>query len=99
MVGMGVQLPGGWHPWGVDEVWVTLIGDAHGENTVIEGVYEDREAAFEGLKKQRNMTVWVGDDGFVHGRPKRESRPALRLGEPWFPVRWAVGRPLAVQRR
>lgn len=77
---------------------MTLISSAHGEDTAIEGVYDSREAAFEGLKEQPNMTVWVSEDGSVRGRPKRERRPGKFWTAPWMPVRWAVGRPMPVRR-
>jgi len=87
----------------MDEVWVALTWSAHGEGTAVQGVYESREAAFECLKGEPNMTVYVGEDGFVHGRPKVERLvrewPRWGWGVKWVPEKWAVATPEKVRRR
>ena len=89
---------------GVDEVWVAETWSAYGEDRGVHGVFESREAAFESLKALPNMTVYVGDDGFVHGRPvkERSTRGSLREWMAWSlrnPEKWAVAEPYKVQGR
>lgn len=82
-------------------VWVALAWDAHGYNTRIHGVYESREAAFDGLRDMPNMTVYVDLAGHVRGRPRREriGIDLLRRNEGRLPEQWAEARPWTVAER
>jgi hypothetical protein len=60
------------------------------------GVYGSREAAFEAIKAEPNMTAYVDDKEHVRGRPVKEREP---LRGPWFPTRWAHGWPEQVKSR
>ena len=81
-------------------IWVALIHSGYGEDTMIQGAYESREAAFEGLRDMPNMTVWVDLAGHVRGRPRRE-RTGIDLLRRWpnLPEKWAEARPWTVQGR
>lgn len=79
-----------------DEVWVVETWEAHGEGAAVLGVYVSREAAFEAVNAQPNMTAYVDYDGVLLGRPRRMTRG---WGMNWEPVRWALGRPHKVQGR
>jgi hypothetical protein len=72
------------------EVWVAETWQAHGYGHSVQGVYESREAAFEGLKDRPTMTVYVGKDQNLHGRPRSEAHPRAE---------WAIATPLKVQGR
>lgn len=72
----------------VTEVWVVEVWKAHGYDHYVLGVYANREAAFEALKAEPNMTVWVDGDGGLRGRPAGKA-----------PERWARGYPMRVQER
>lgn len=74
----------------MSQVWVVETWEAHGYSHYIQGVYESREAAFEGLKDEPNMTVYVDDHGLLQGKPKRERG---------FGDCWAGGRPHEVKGR
>lgn len=67
------------------EVWVAETWGAHGYGRAVLGVYSSREAAFEALKAQANMTVWTDEHGNVHGRPRNEDRYGAEWGlaSPW----------------
>ena len=80
----------------MDVVWPVLIWNAHGESTMLLGVYDSRESAFEAVRTEPNMTAYVDDKGHVRGRPKKERQP---LRDPWLPVRWAHGWPERVNSR
>lgn len=71
-------------------VWVAETWRAHGYDHGVQGVYDSREAAFEGLKDRPNLTVYVGKDGNLHGRPRSEAHPRAE---------WAWAAPLKVQGR
>ena len=74
-----------------DEVWVAQAWNAHGYNCRVQGVYDSREAAFEGLKSEPGVTVYVApEDGLVHGRPRDEDK---------FGAVWALARPMRVKGR
>ncbi len=74
-----------------DEVWVAQAWNAHGYGCRVQGVYDSREAAFEGLKSEPGITVWVApEDGLVHGRPRDEGKLGA-LG--------ALARPMTVKGR
>ena len=74
-----------------DEVWVAQAWQAHGYGCRVQGVYDSREAAFEGLKAEAGITVWVApEDQLVHGRPRNEDKHG---GE------WALARPVLVRGR
>jgi hypothetical protein len=80
------------------EVWVAETWKAHGCDHDVQGVYDSREAAFEGLKAAPGMTVYVADDGNVRGRPRNEEwRPRDWLDAD--PRLWAVARPFKVRGR
>jgi hypothetical protein len=71
-------------------VWVAETWQAHGYGHSVQGVYDSREAAFEGLKDRPNLTVYAGKDGNLHGRPRSEAHPRAE---------WAWAAPLTVQGR
>ena len=74
-----------------EEVWVAETWHAHGEGHRVQGVYGSREAAWEGLKGEV-QTLYVGEDGLLHGRP--------RDIDAWWRRRvWAEARPMIVQGR
>ena len=80
---------------------MALAWGAHGCGSRICGVYESREAAFEGIKDMPNMTVYVDRAGIVRGHPRKERtgldllrRDAVRL-----PEQWAEARPWTVMER
>jgi hypothetical protein len=81
-------------------IWVALIHSGHGEDTMIHGAYESREAAFEGLRDLPNMTVYIDLAGHVRGRPRRE-RTGIDLlrRSAYLPERWAEARPWTVRGR
>ena len=89
------------------EVWPVLIWDAHGEGTMLLGVYDSREAAFERIKGEVNMTAWVDGRGEVHGRPARERSATERMLDftsgisppNYVPERWAHGYPVKLRSR
>ena len=81
------------------EVWPVLTWNAHGEGTMLLGVYDSREAAFEALKAEPNMTAYVDAEGALRGRPKHEPSFGELLARPYIPVKWALGRPFKVQSR
>lgn len=72
------------------EVWVAETWRAHGYGHGIHGVYESREAAFEALKSEPGMTVWVDERGIVRGRPRDDER---------FGATWAMAASQKVQAR
>ena len=43
--------------------------EAHGEGVGVHGIYSSREAAWDGLKGHVD-TLYVGDDGELHGKPR-----------------------------
>lgn len=74
-----------------EEVWVAETWGAHGEGHRVQGVYDSREAAWEGLKGKVD-TLYADGDGFLRGRPRCE--------EWWYGHRvWAQARPVKVQGR
>ena len=73
-----------------DEVWVATTWKAHGYDTDVQGVYDSREAAFEGLKAEPGMTVYADPDGCLKGRPRDENQ---------FGARWARAEPAIVRGR
>lgn len=79
------------------EVWVAETWHAHGEDHRVQGVYDSREAAWDGLKGEVE-TLYADERGWLRGKPRDEERP-VRLWErrPW-PV-WAVAKPMPVQGR
>ena len=52
------------------EVWVAETWGAHGYGHDVLGLYDSREAAFEGLKAVPDMTVYVDERGHLAGRPQ-----------------------------
>lgn len=72
------------------EVWVAETWHAHGEAQRVEGVYDSREAAFEGLKAVPDMTVYVDERGHLVGRPRHERE---------YLARWGKARPMPVLGR
>jgi hypothetical protein len=83
----------------VETVWPVLIWNAHGEGTMLLGVYDSREAAFEAVKAEPNMTAWVDGKGELHGRPRVEPKWLGLRRVPRVPERWAHGHPVPVQSR
>lgn len=75
-----------------EEVWVAHGHCGWGEEARVVGLYDSREAAFEGLKKRPNMTVYVDDQGRVQGRPKKQDGL-------YFERMWATAWPMTVQGR
>jgi len=73
-----------------DEVWVAQAWQAHGYGCRVQGVYVSREAAFEGLKAEPGITVYVAEDDLVHGRPRNADRHGAE---------WALARPARVRGR
>lgn len=77
----------------------------YGEDRYVQGLYDSREAAFEGLKEIPEMTVYVGADGSVIGRPRHPGGPKEwkePRGRGWLePDRrtWAIARPMKVRGR
>jgi hypothetical protein len=63
-------------------------GRAHGYDHDVQGLYDSREAAFEGLKAVPGMTVYAGEDGLLHGRPRHDDGHLAR---------WGVARPMKVR--
>lgn len=59
--------------------WVAETWHAHGYGRSVVGVFESREAAFEGLKGEPNLTVWADENGNLRGRPRDEDR----IGATW----------------
>jgi hypothetical protein len=82
-----------------EEVWVAETWKAHGYDHDVLGVYGSREAAFEALKAEPNMTVWVDEAGAVHGRPIREPAFSWPPRHAFMPVKWAQAMPMRVQDR
>jgi RecB family exonuclease len=70
------------------EVWVAQAWQAHGHGCRVQGAYDSREAAFDGLKAEPGMTVYVAGDGLVHGKPRNEDRRGAE---------WALARPVPVK--
>lgn len=76
----------------MSDVWVAETWSAHGYNHAIQGVYESREAAFDGLKSEPNMTVWV-ENGIVRAKPKAE-------GNLWHHQdreKWGMANPFSIK--
>lgn len=73
-----------------DAVWVAETWKAHGYDHVVQGVYNSREAAFEGLKSEPNLTVYVGADKCLRAKPRHEDR---------WDARWGAARPFKVRGR
>ena len=73
------------------QVWVAETWCAHGEESQVQGVYDSREAARDGLKDEVD-TLYVDDAGLLRGRPR---------GEPpyGFGARWAMAGPMEVRGR
>ena len=82
-----------------EEVWVAETWGPHGEGQWMLGVFSSREAAFDALRDQPNMTVYVGEDGWVHGRPRREHSFSWPPAKPWVPVKWGQARPMMIRGR
>jgi hypothetical protein len=88
-----------------DEVWVAETWCAYGEDRYVQGLYDSREAAFEALKDIAGMTVYVGGDQNVHGRPRNPDGPKEWRepgGRGWMePDRrtWAFAKPMRVRGR
>ena len=73
------------------EVWVAETWGAHGEGCSVHGIYSSREAAWDGLKGYVD-TLYVGEDGNLHGKPRDEDN--------WRRHRaWALARPMKVEGR
>ncbi len=80
-----------------EEVWVAETWRAHGEGRNVHGIYSSREAAWDGLKGYVD-TLYVGEDGFLHGRPRDEE--PRRDWRRWTPSpTWALASPMKVQGR
>ena len=74
-----------------EEVWVAETRGAHGDGMCVHGVYSSREAAWDGLKGYVD-TLYVGEDGHLHGKPRNE--------DDWRRYRqWALASPMKVQGR
>ena len=73
-----------------EEVWVAETWEAHGECVGVHGIYSSREAAWDGLKGHVD-TLYVGDDGELHGKPRDDG--------PLWGRRWASAHPMKVQGR
>ena len=73
-----------------DKVWVAQTWKAHGYAPEIQGLYDSREAALKGLKAEPNLTVYVGPDGCLQGRPRAEGK---------WDARWARAYPMIVRGR
>ena len=69
---------------------------AHGEGHMVQGVYDSREAAWDGLKG-KTETLYVDERGHLRGRP-RDEEPTWRPGQ-WIRLTWAQARPVKVQGR
>lgn len=76
-----------------DEVWVAETWRAHGDEARVQGVYSSREAAWDGLKGEVE-TLYVGEDGHLHGKPRDDSG-----SRDYFGRRWACAAPMKVQGR
>lgn len=74
----------------MEQVWVAETWHAHGEEHMIKGIYDSREAAFEGLKSVPDMTIYIAEDGSLIGRPRHERE---------YLARWGRARLMPVQGR
>jgi hypothetical protein len=72
-----------------DEVWVAETWQAYGYGHEVQGVYGSREAAFEGLKGEPDMTVYA-DGILLRARPRHEDASGAR---------WGVARCMTVRGR
>lgn len=79
-----------------EEVWVAETWHAHGEGMGVKGIYDSREAAWDGLKGEVE-TLYVDERGHLRGRP-RDEEPAWRPGV-WRRLVWARAQPMKVQGR
>ena len=79
------------------EVWVAETWEAHGEGRGVQGIYVSREAAWDGLKSHVE-TLYVGEDGHLHGKPRHEEFDWDRIRRGYL-RRWALAVPMKVQGR
>ena len=75
----------------MEQVWVAETWGPHGDESRVEGVYDSREAAQDGLKGEVE-TLYVGDNGDLAGEP----RDTKRYGPD---ARWAAAYPMPVLGR
>ena len=74
-----------------EEVWVAETWGPYGEDMCVHGVYSSREAAWDGLKGYVD-TLYIGEDGFLHGKPREE-----KGSRGYFGRQWALAQPMKVE--
>jgi len=77
-----------------EEVWVAETWHAHGDGARVQGVYDSREAAWDGLKGEVE-TLYAGTGGHLHGKPRHDE---WRPGDGYI-RRWARASPMMIQGR
>lgn len=78
------------------EIWIAETWGAHGDGYRVQGIYDSREAAWDGLKGEVE-TLYVDERGHLRGRPRNEE-PTWRPGV-WFRLKWASAYPMKIQGR
>lgn len=81
----------------MEQVWVAEMWEAHGEGSHVQGIYDSREAAWDGLKGAVE-TLYVDDKGLLRGKPRDEERSGFVRGQ-WFRRVWAMAAPMPIQGR
>jgi hypothetical protein len=70
------------------EVWVVTTHSGWGEDSDVLGVFDSREAAWDGLKAELppGHKIWVNQDGMLQAKPRDESATpggTYAFGEPY----------------
>ena len=78
-----------------EEVWVAETWGAHGYGMGVHGIYSSREAAWDGLKGYVD-TLYIGEDGYVHGKPRHEEFDMERSRR-GYSRQWAIAQPMKVE--
>jgi hypothetical protein len=82
------------------QVWLVTTHSGHGEDSDVLGVFESREAAWDGLKGALppDHKMWVGDDGNLRSKPENE-KVSLSMRKPYRQRMYALGEPYEVEGR